>query len=131
MNNYTRVCVCGSRSITSYEYIEKMLLKIQKEFNITFSEIVSGTCYGPDRLGETFAAKHGIKISRFPADWKRFGISAGFKRNCQMAEYSDVVIAFWDKKSKGTKHMIEYSKGVNKIVVEVFSEEEYVITSGR
>ena len=39
---------------------------------------VSGTCRGADMLGERFAAENGYEIERYPADWKRFGKSAGF-----------------------------------------------------
>lgn len=42
-----------------------------------------------------------------PADWDLYGKSAGFKRNVQMAEYADALVAFWDGASSGTKHMIE------------------------
>jgi hypothetical protein len=42
-----------------------------------------------------------------PADWDTHGKSAGFKRNKEMAEVSQGLIAFWDNVSKGTKHMID------------------------
>tara|TARA_R110001583_G_scaffold38377_1_gene124062 strand:+ start:4298 stop:4456 length:159 start_codon:yes stop_codon:yes gene_type:complete len=38
---------------------------------------------------------------------------AGPKRNEQMANYSDTLVAFWDGKSAGTKHMIEVAKSRN------------------
>jgi hypothetical protein len=47
---------------------------------------------------------------RFPADWDRFGRSAGPKRNKQMAEYGDALIAVWDGESRGTKTMIEFAR---------------------
>ena len=31
-----------------------------------------------------------------------------------MAEYADYLIAFWDGKSKGTNHMINIMKNINK-----------------
>jgi len=46
----------------------------------------------------------------FSADWSKYGKSAGYKRNKQMALYADVLIAFWDGNSKGTKLMIELAK---------------------
>lgn len=43
----------------------------------------------------------------FPADWNAHGKAAGPIRNQQMAQEADVLIAFWDGKSRGTKDMIE------------------------
>lgn len=62
---------------------------------------------GADRLGEKYAKEHGYKVLYFPADWDIDGKSAGFIRNVKMAENADALVAFWDGKSVGTKHMIE------------------------
>lgn len=69
--------------------------------------IVSGTARGTDKLGEKYAELYGYPIDRFPADWEKYGKAAGYKRNAEMAQYADVLIAFWDEKSRGTKHMID------------------------
>lgn len=129
MNIYPRVCICGSRTITDYKYIEDMMILLQNNEGIKPAEIVSGTARGPDKLGETYAVKHNIKIKRFPADWKTFGLSAGYRRNVEMAEYSDIIVAFYDGKSKGTMHMINISKEKNKTVV-VVQNKEYKIIKG-
>lgn len=75
--------------------------------------------YGADYLGEQWAEFHGYVVTRFPADWKTHGKSAGPKRNKQMAEYADALIAFWDSKSRGTKNMIDLAteKGLKVRVV--------------
>lgn len=70
------------------------------------SEVVSGTCYGADLLGEEWAEKHGVQVARFPADWRNRGRGAGFARNIQMAKYADALLALWDGVSPGTRHMI-------------------------
>ena len=49
----------------------------------------------------------------FPADWDKHGKSAGYKRNLEMAENADALIAFWDGESRGTKHMIDIAKEKN------------------
>lgn len=71
------------------------------------TEVVSGCAQGADAHGETVARSMGIPVSRFPADWKQYGKSAGIRRNAQMAEYADALIAVWDGESRGTKNMIE------------------------
>jgi hypothetical protein len=82
-------------------------------------EIVSGGAKGADSLGAKFASTYGLQLKKFPADWKQNGKSAGYVRNVVMADYGDILIAFWDGKSKGTKHMIGISnmKGLEVHVV--------------
>jgi hypothetical protein len=71
------------------------------------SEVVSGCATGVDTLGERWAADKDVPVKRFPADWKKHGRSAGPKRNRQMAEYGDALVAVWDGQSRGTRNMIE------------------------
>ena len=82
--------------------------------NIQIDEIVSGAARGADILGERYGIEHNIPIKRFPADWGKYGKGAGFIRNEQMGNYADYLIAFWDGKSRGTFHMIEYMKKMRK-----------------
>lgn len=72
----------------------------------TITEVVSGTCYGADLVGEEWAEKNGVLVARFPADWRNLGRRAGFTRNTQMAKYADALLALWDGVSPGTAHMI-------------------------
>ena len=39
----------------------------------------------------------------------KYGKRAGFIRNCEMVDCCDGVVVFWDGKSKGTKHTIDYA----------------------
>jgi hypothetical protein len=73
-------------------------------------EIVSGTASGVDVCGENYGVLYNIPVKRFPADWVLLGRRAGYARNCQMADYADALLAFWDEKSRGTKHMIDIAK---------------------
>lgn len=74
------------------------------------TEIVSGGARGVDRLGERWAKRQGISLRKFTADWAEYGKKAGILRNITMAEYADALIAFWDGRSRGTKHMISEAK---------------------
>ena len=61
----------------------------------------------------------------FLADWDQFGKSAGYKRNIQMAEHADALIAIWDGKSKGTMHMItEACKRNLRVHLEIHTESD-------
>lgn len=74
------------------------------------TEIVSGTAKGVDKLGEGYATKFKIPLAKFPADWRKYGKSAGPIRNAEMAEYAEALIAIWDGESSGTKNMIDTAK---------------------
>ena len=74
-------------------------------FNIT--EVVSGCAIGADRLGERWANSNNVPIKEMPADWNRYGNSAGPLRNKAMAEYADAAIVIWDGESRGSRNMIE------------------------
>lgn len=80
---------------------------------------MSGAYKGADLLGERYAAERNHPIKQFPADWRRYGKSAGLKRNIEMAAYADALIAFWDGQSKGTKNMIELATQAG-LKVEIF-----------
>lgn len=104
-----RVIIAGGREFSDYNTLKRKcdyyLQNIKEPV-----EVISGHASGADALGERYANEKGYKITMFPADWKRYGKSAGPIRNRQMAEYADVLIAFWDGISLGTKNMIDQAK---------------------
>lgn len=79
--------------------------------------IVSGGAKGADSLGEKYAKERDIQTIIFYPDWDRFGKSAGYKRNKQIVESSEIVIAFWDGVSKGTKHSIDIARQLGKELI--------------
>lgn len=116
-----KIIIAGGRKLTNYEFLKTScddLIKTKESI-----VIVSGTANGADRLGEIYAKEKGYGIERFPADWDTYGKSAGYKRNAEMANYADALIAFWDGKSKGTSHMIDLAKAAG-LYVEVVRYEE-------
>jgi hypothetical protein len=69
--------------------------------------IISGGAKGADALGEEWARQRNIPVERYEADWGGiYGRAAGPLRNTKMAEAGDVLVAFWDGQSRGTKDMI-------------------------
>lgn len=102
-----QIIVAGSRGFNDYEYLKSCLNKvIGDKFDI---EIVSGMARGADLLGIKYANELGYPVKEFPAQWDKYGKSAGYKRNEEMAKYADTCVCFWDGFSKGTKHMIDLS----------------------
>ena len=106
-----KIIVAGGREFNNYKLLKEKLDYFLK--NKTDIEIVSGKQRGADTLGENYAKEKGYKIQPFPPDWNTYGLSAGYKRNKQMAEYADSCVCFWDGKSPGTKSMIGLAKKYN------------------
>ena len=122
-----RVIIAGGRDFNDFKLLESNINKIFKQLSDEKSisacidesniEIICGKARGADTLGEQFAKEYKLSIKYFTADWNTYGKSAGYRRNAEMANYAKedngVLIAFWDGKSKGTKHMIDLAKSNN------------------
>ena len=104
-----KLIIAGSRGITNLEVVREAVNAAGYTRGMV-TEIVSGTARGVDRLGEELAAETGIPVKKMPADWDKFGRSAGYKRNWQMVMYADALVAVWDGESKGTGHMIKLAQ---------------------
>ena len=106
-----------SRLIKSPEKTNN-ILEINNLENI---EIVEGGATGIDSLAKSYAISKNFKYKEFPADWNKYGRAAGPIRNKQMAEYSDILIAFRyvDNPSRGTENMINQAKENNLKIITV------------
>lgn len=105
-----KTIIAGSRHVESYTAIEMAVWLARQRKGIRPSEVVSGCQRGADKLGEAWAARNGLPVKRFPADWDSFGPGAGPIRNEAMAKYGDALIAIWDGISQGTRDMIDRAK---------------------
>lgn len=117
-----RVVIAGSRSITDYSYF----LSAIEAVNIISSndEIVSGGAKGVDTLAKQYALDNKLVLCQFLPEYNKYpGRVAPLKRNEDMAEYGDVLIAIWDGKSTGTGHMISQMKKRGKAVYIVKKED--------
>jgi hypothetical protein len=134
-----RIIIAGSRTFSDYKLLETECMKRIPDFDKIQSKnsvesnvtIISGHAKGADALGEKFALSHRLGLSLFRADWNKDKRGAGYKRNERMAKYAkdsengSMLIAFWDGKSKGTKHIIDIAKriGIQKIEIIEYNEE--------
>ena len=99
-----KVIIAGTRTFQDYDFLCERCDFFFSE--TTPTAILCGEARGADELGKRYAKEHGIPVMSFPADWEKFGKSAGYRRNAEMARNADALIAFWDGSSHGTKHMI-------------------------
>lgn len=77
-------------------------------------EIVSGGARGIDRCARRYAEEKGLKLTEFLPDYDTHGRSAPLLRNLTIIDYSDLVLAFWDGSSPGTRFVIENCRKKNK-----------------
>ena len=116
-----RIIIAGSRDFDDYSFLQSKCLPIIERLMVNHEVIImSAHAKGADLLGERFAEEHGLKFEVYPADWKTHYRSAGFRRNEQMGDIANGLIAFWKGESHGTKHMIEYARS-KEVDVNVFS----------
>lgn len=89
----TKIGIIGSRSRHTqldFHKINQVLKEIYKEGDI----IISGGCYkGADAFAEVIAKRDSIPILIYYANWDKHGRIAGFMRNTNIAQDSDVLIA--------------------------------------
>lgn len=113
-----RVIVAGSRGFADYpRLVERLDFYLRGRGDVV---IVSGGARGADVLGEHYACDRGLRSLRFDAEWDRYGKAAGFVRNRRMSWASSALVAFWDGRSPGTRHMISAARE-DRLLVKVVS----------
>jgi hypothetical protein len=99
-----KIMVTGSRGWKHKGLIHRLLTQLKPTM------IVHGDCkQGADAMTDLIARRLRIPVRKYPAQWEKYGKSAGFIRNTEMIvrEQPDVVVAFWDESSRGTEHAIK------------------------
>lgn len=125
--NQITIAVVGSREACDYDFVEAKLLRKIEHFitgGFKIAGFVSGEAPGIDAMTIDFCAKHGYQYQGIPANWDRDGKAAGFIRNDEIVGAADVVIAFWNRKSKGTKDSIEKALAARK-VLQIYTLPEF------
>ena len=102
------IAVIGSRGFDNYSLLQEQLNQVIAQHNADDKSvvIVSGGAKGADALAERYAKEYQLETLIFKPDWKQYGRGAGPIRNRLIIQAADIVLAFWDCKSKGTQHSI-------------------------
>lgn len=116
MANDRYIAIVGSREGINRVRVEEFVDRLNPHRTI----VVSGGAKGVDSWAVARAKELGIRTRVFPAQWEKHGKQAGFIRNKLIVQHSQDVVAFWDGKSKGTEHTIEYAIEMRKPVA-IFS----------
>ena len=106
-----KVAVVGSRNL----YVNDLGKYLPE--NVT--EIISGGAKGVDTPAREYAMYNNIKLTEFLPEYSKYGRSAPLKRNITIIENADLILAFWDGSSRGTKYVIDQCRKRN-IPIKVF-----------
>ncbi|MFA5436426.1 MAG: SLOG family protein [Candidatus Neomarinimicrobiota bacterium] len=107
MSSTHLLLVCGGRYFSDEELMLEWLSKLQP------SAVIHGGASGADNQAGSVARAMGIPVTVYPANWKKYGRSAGPRRNQEMLEaLRDAALAGWTVKvlampgGKGTADMV-------------------------
>jgi len=128
-----KLAIVGSRDVTDYNLVKSEVLK---RFDINEVDIiVSGGANGVDSLAEQLAKEFNKKMKVFPAKWddlshpdarirtnkygKKYDANAGHRRNQQIVDFADSVIAFRLNNSSGTTDTIKRTEKAGKHLITI------------
>lgn len=110
-----RVAVVGSRDWADLGAVRDFVNSLPDD-----ATVVSGGARGVDSAAEGAADARGLKKSIHPAEWNKYGKSAGYRRNPSIVRDAEVVVAFRDPASrggsKGTQNAIDLANAAGKPV---------------
>lgn len=96
-----KVGVVGSRNCGALTVQD-----IIRQLPANCSQIISGGAEGVDALAKEAALLLGLGFIEILPDYAAYGKSAPLVRNVQIVDECDMVLAFWDLCSNGTKHVV-------------------------
>lgn len=107
-----RVAVVGPRGYGKMELVRQYVRGLPAD-----TVVVSGGTLGVDDTAVSEAKLCGLATTVYLPEWAKYGKSAGFKRNVLIVNDADVVVAFWDGRSKGTKHSMDLAVSLGKPLI--------------
>ncbi len=116
MNDF-KLIVTGDSQFMDYNFLlEKVNLLLSRIEPLLEIVVVVYVCDNVGMLGERFAAEFGYEVAEFSEDCPFINYFAD-DGICQMLNYADECICFWDGVSKETQQFIELTAGKIKTTV--------------
>ncbi len=133
MTTKIKIGIVGSRKYTNKKKIKDLLYEIKQKTHTEVEIVSGGQRDGADGYARKFALELGMDYVEFPPahyNWnmhcklpatkynKPYYVTNYFKRNKQIAEYSDIIVAFIPKgvESRGTKNTIHHAEKLKKLI---------------
>jgi hypothetical protein len=107
-----KLIVAGSRSINDWGLVFRELDRYTVNKDVDM--IVSGGAKGVDRAAILWANTHGIPFKIYLPNYNMYGKIAPLTRNEKMASYGNELLCIWDGKSRGSIHMVECMRRIDK-----------------
>lgn len=109
-----KIAIIGSRECSNIDFVGNLeaVLNVSKD-----DTIISGGAKGIDTLAANYAKENNLNLIEFLPDYKKNGRAATFIRNRGIVDNSNVVVAFWNGNSKGTKYTLDYARKKNKRII--------------
>jgi hypothetical protein len=108
------VAVAGSRRWCDALVVQAYVAALPED-----TVVVTGRAIGADTIAREAALARGLLVVDVPAakqHWKRYGRSAGHRRNALIAVLADRLQAFWDGSSPGTRDVVDSFRRLGKPV---------------
>lgn len=111
-----KIAIIGSRECSNIDFAGNLeaVLNVSKD-----DTIISGGAKGIDTLAANYAKEKNINLIEILPDYKKNGRAATFIRNREIVDSSNIIVAFWNGKSKGTKYTLDYARKKSKRIIVV------------
>jgi hypothetical protein len=107
-----KVAIVGSREFSDWTVIKNFIDTLDPDVDW----IVSGGARGVDDCAHLYGKEKGFAVLNFYPNRKKYGNAGYHIRNQKIAEEADLIVAFWDGQSSGTKSTIEKARALFKPV---------------
>ena len=128
-----KIGIVGSRKYTDKKKVKDLLFEIKEKYGSEVERVSGGQKDGADGYAKKFALEFDMKYVEFPPahySWnmhcklpateynKPYYVTNYFKRNKQIAEYSDIIVAFIPVgvESKGTMNTVSHAERLKKMI---------------
>ena len=128
-----KIGIVGSRSYTDKKKVKDLIFEIREKYGDEVEIVSGGQPKGADGLAKKFALEFDMKYVEFPPSHyshnmhcklpateynKPYYVSNFFKRNKQIAEYSNIIVAFIPDgvESRGTMDTVGHAEKLKKLI---------------
>ena len=133
VNDSIKIGIVGSRRYTDKKKIKDLIFEIKEKYGDEVEIVSGGQSKGADGLAKKFALEFDMTYVEFPPVHynhnmhcklspkhynKPYYVTNYFKRNKQIAEYSNIIVAFIPDgvESKGTMNTVSHARELKKLV---------------
>tara|TARA_Y100000361_G_scaffold13536_1_gene10667 strand:- start:322 stop:735 length:414 start_codon:yes stop_codon:yes gene_type:complete len=133
MTTKIKIGIVGSRGYTNKQKVKDLIFEIKQKYGDEVEIVSGGQKLGADGFAKKFALEFDLDYVEFPPAHyshnihcklsakhysKPYYVSNFFKRNKQIAEYSNILVAFVQEgiESRGTMNTVSHAEKLKKMV---------------